>query len=57
MATKERPKTNYLRAISMGLLLGLCALNVLTNPSDLLTLMQAGETVGQMVGWIGGLAQ
>lgn len=49
-----RPKTNLLRAVSFGLLLGLCAVNTLTSPADLLTLMQAGERVSMVVVWIGG---
>ncbi len=49
-----RPKTNYLRAASRGLLLGLCAANTLTNPSDLLLHQQEEERVGMVVGWIGG---
>jgi hypothetical protein len=38
----------------MGLLLGLCAFSTLTNPAELLLLMQGAERVSVVVGWIGG---
>ena len=48
-------RTNYLRAVSMGLLLGMCTVQTLAHPEDLLPLVVAGERVAFVCAWIGGL--
>ena len=45
----------YGRAVGLGLVLGVCAVQAIAHPEDLLPLVVAGEKVALVCAWIGGM--